>query len=173
MLRKMTDAMAGQSGYRLVFDSDMLFWAAPTELVTRASANQPLYLADLTDDGYTMSRADILRHLGHPAAKGVNGGLVALAAHRIDWELMEKACALLWESLGDRRLVEQTLWAIALAGQEAAPLDPVAYRLLIDPKMWQRARAEAKSPPLLHYAWHARLPYAATEWRRYLAEGMA
>lgn len=168
LLRKLTDAMAGQVGYRLLFDSDMLFWSEPRELLRTIAAQMPLYLADTVDDGYTATRAEITRALGVPVATGVNSGLVGLDATRIDWELMERACAFLRSAPGDQRLLEQTLWALALGAAEARPLDSAAYRVVVDPPHWQTACAQAPAPVLLHYAWQARLPYAAHEWRRYL-----
>lgn len=170
LLRKLTDAMAGRSGYRLLFDSDMLFWSAPSELLTRAAASEPLYLADTVDDGYTTTRAALTRTLGVPVARGVNSGLVGLDAGRIDWNLMERGCAFLRTQAGDQRLLEQTLWAVALGAGDARPLAPDSYRVVVDPPHWQRARAQSPAPALLHYAWQARLPYAAGEWRRYLQE---
>jgi hypothetical protein len=85
LLRKLTDAMAGRRGYRLFFDSDMLFWRTPSESLTRAAAGEPLYMADTVADGYTATRADITRALGVPVAAGVNSGLVGLDAGSIDW----------------------------------------------------------------------------------------
>ncbi|MDD3180126.1 MAG: hypothetical protein PHQ04_07200 [Opitutaceae bacterium] len=169
-LRKLTDAMAGTTGYRLYFDSDMLFWRQPEELLARAATRNPLYMADIVDDGYTMTRDAITRSLGVAAATGVNAGLVGLDASRIDWELMERACESLRNSPGDQRLLEQTLWAIALGAQDARPLAADTYRLVIDPMQWHAARIQTPSPALLHYAWHARLPYTASEWRRYLGD---
>jgi hypothetical protein len=151
----------------LFFDSDMLFWDEPRELLARATAGDPLYLADTVDDGYTATRAEITRALGVPVAKGVNSGLVGLDAGRLDWELLERACAFLRTAAGDPRLLEQTLWAVALGAAGARPLDAAAYRVLVDPPAWQAARAQSPAPVLLHYAWQARLPYAAGEWRRY------
>ncbi|HWA85409.1 MAG TPA: hypothetical protein VG710_04240 [Opitutus sp.] len=169
LLRKLTDAMTDRRGYRLFLDSDMLFWGKPRELLARAAKAEPLYLADVGDDHYTMPPADITRMLGVPVADRVNSGLVGLDAGAIDWDLMERACALLHAAPGDQRLLEQTLWAIALGAQGARPLDSDAYRLVIDPSQWRAACTHMPPPVLLHYAWHARLPYSAAEWRRYLA----
>lgn len=173
LLRKLTDAMAGRRGYRLFFDSDMLFWREPSELLARVTAVEPLYMADIGDDGYTVSRTILAGKFGVPVAAGVNSGLVGLTAERIDWELLERACAFLLESQGDRRLLEQTLWAVVLGAQTARPLDAHTYRTVIDPLQWAKVREQESSPALLHYAWHARLPYTAGEWRRYLKESAA
>jgi hypothetical protein len=170
LLRKLTDAMAGARGYRLFLDSDMLFWRKPTELLDRAAAGDPLYLADTVDDGYTANRAELQRALGTSAAAAVNSGLVGLDAGRIDWPLMERACAFLRSASGDRRLLEQTLWAIALGAVSARPLDAAAYRVVVDPPQFDAARKTVPEPILLHYAWRARLPYAGGEWQRYLAD---
>lgn len=168
LLRKLTDAMAGQEGFRVFFDSDMLFWSRPDELLSRIAAADPLYMADTVEDGYPASRAEIGRALGVSVAAGVNSGLVALDASRIDWDLMERACAFVRSTPGNQRLLEQALWAVALGAQQARPLAASAYRVMIDPTHWQQARAEHPGPILMHYAWYSRLPYLAGEWRRYL-----
>lgn len=170
LLRKLTDAMAGQRGYRLFFDSDMLFWKRPVELLDRGNAGDPFYMADTVDDGYTVPRAILRERFGVKVAAGVNSGLVGAHAERIDWELMERVCQFLLNSPGDQRLLEQTLWAVVLGAQSARPLTPETYRVVVDPAMWTAARAATPQPVLMHYAWHGRFPYTAKEWPRYLAE---
>jgi hypothetical protein len=146
----------------------MLFWREPTELTARARNQDPLYLSDISPDGYTANRTELRRALGVSVAEGVNSGLVGLDANQIDWELMERACAFLRAHPGDQRLLEQTLWAVALGAQSARPLNSSDYKVVIDPSGFRGALA-SHPPALLHYAWHARLPYAANEWRRYQA----
>ncbi len=168
LLRKLTDTMAGRSGYRLLLDSDMLFWLPPTELIARAAAGEPFFLADIGEEGYSASRAELNRRFGVEVAPGVNSGLVGLFADRIDWDLLERACGFLRSGPGDQRLLEQTLWAIALGAQSARPLDAANYRVVIDPPACAAAIRADPPPVLLHYAWRARLVYEASEWRRYL-----
>jgi hypothetical protein len=167
LLRKLTDAMAGQQHYRMFFDSDMLFWREPQDLLERAAAHGALYMADIADDGYTVSRQILREKFGVTAASAVNSGLVGLNAEKIDWDLLERVCAFLVEAPGDKRLVEQTLWAVALGAQSASPLPAHDYCVVVDPRQWEDAQNGA-APILLHYAWHARLAYTAEEWRRYL-----
>lgn len=167
LLRKLTDTLAGERGYRLFLDSDMLFWHQPDELLNRAARSEPLYMADLGDDGYAVPRAVLKQRLGIEPAPGVNSGLVGAHAERVDWDLIERACKLLVAEGRDQRLLEQTLWAVVMASQEARPLDAGDYRLVIDPP-GLRAVLAAGRPALLHYAWHARLPYLAHEWRHYV-----
>ena len=167
LLKKLTDAMAGQSGYRLFLDSDMLFWRRPQELLDRVHAGAPLYMRDIVDNGYTISAAELGQSLGTPVALGVNSGLIGLDAGRLDWNLLERACAYIENSIGNQRLLEQTLWAVALGKQDAKPLDERAYKVLVAPKDFSPVVADAAS--LLHYAWYSRLVYSAADWRRYLA----
>ncbi|MDD2765428.1 MAG: hypothetical protein PHE83_15810 [Opitutaceae bacterium] len=167
LLRKLTDTLTDGRGYRLFLDSDMLFWRRPDELLRRARRSEPLYLADLGDDGYALPRAVLKQRLGVEPASGVNSGLVGAYAERVDWDLIERACKLLVAEGRDQRLLEQTLWAVVLATQEAKPLDAREYRVVINPP-GLRAALAAGRPALLHYAWHARLPYVADEWRRYI-----
>jgi len=169
LLRKLIDTLAGEHGYRLFLDSDMLFWRRPDELLSRAGRSEPLYMADLGEGGYTLPPAVLKQRLGVEPAPAVNTGLVGAHADNVDWDLLERACALLLAEGQDQRLLEQTLWAILLAQQNARALPASDYRVVIDPLACRAALAEGR-PVLLHYAWHARLFYAADEWRRYLLE---
>jgi hypothetical protein len=166
LLRKLLDTLTDMEGYGLVLDSDMLFWRRPDSLLARAEREQPFYLSDIGEEGYTLPLRELKSALGVEAAAGVNSGLVAAHAGKVDWDLMERACRLLVGSAGDQRLLEQTLWAIALGGQDAKRLCEADYRVVIDPDGWRAAMEE--NPVLIHYAWHARLPFVAGEWRRYL-----
>jgi hypothetical protein len=167
LLRKLTDTLAGEHGYRLFLDSDMIFWRRPDEMLARLARAEPLYMADLGDDGYTLPRSMLQEKLGITAAPGVNSGVVAVHPEQVDWDLLERACAFLLSEGGDQRLLEQTLWAIVLGAQNGRPLPASDYRLVIEPPACREAIAAGR-PALLHYAWHARLHYAASEWQYYL-----
>ncbi|HXB02130.1 MAG TPA: hypothetical protein VNV15_04855 [Opitutaceae bacterium] len=167
LLRKLTDTLAGERGYRLFLDSDMIFWRRPDEMLDRLARAEPFYMADLGDDGYTLPRSGLQEKLGVTAAPGVNSGVVAVHPEQVDWDLLERACALLLAEGGDQRLLEQTLWAIVFGAQNGRPLPASDYRLVIDPPTCREAIAAGR-PALLHYAWHARLQYAAAEWQYYL-----
>ena len=167
LLRKLTDTLAGERGYRLFLDSDMVFWRRPDEMLARLARAEPFYMADLGDDGYTLPRSVLQEKLGITPAPGVNSGVVAVRPEDVDWDLLERACALLLAEGRDQRLLEQTLWAIVLGAQNGRPLPAADYRLVIDPPACREAIAAGR-PALLHYAWHARLVYAASEWQAYL-----
>ncbi|HTQ30163.1 MAG TPA: hypothetical protein VMI53_03045 [Opitutaceae bacterium] len=168
LLRKLTDSLAGERGYRLFLDSDMIFWRRPEELLRRLAQTGPLYMADIGEEGYTLPRATLTERLGLAPAPAVNSGLVAVRAEDVDWDLLERACALLLAEGRDQRLLEQTLWAVVLGAQDAHRLPAGDYRVVIDPPACGAAVAAGR-PALLHYAWHARLPYLAEEWQQYLA----
>ena len=172
LLRKLTDTLAGERGYRLFLDSDMIFWRRPGEMLARLARTEPFYMADLGDDGYTLPRSVLQEKLGVAPAPGVNSGVVAVHPEAVDWDLLERACALLLAEGRDQRLLEQTLWAIVLGAQKARPLPAADYRLVIDPPACRETIATGR-PALLHYAWHARLLYAASEWQYYLNSSAA
>jgi hypothetical protein len=129
-------------------------------------------MADLGDDGYTLPRSMLQEKLGVAPAPGVNSGVVAVRPEDVDWDLLERACAFLLAEGRDQRLLEQTLWAIVLGAQNGRRLPAAEYRLVIDPPACRDAIAAGR-PALLHYAWHARLPYAAAEWQHYLETNSA
>jgi len=59
-----------------------------------------------------------------------------------------------------------------LGAENAQPLPAADYRVVIDPPACREAIAAGR-PALLHYAWHARLLYAAAEWQYYLNSSAA
>jgi hypothetical protein len=168
LMRKLLDALAGQDGYHLFVDSDVLFWREPRELVEAATAEQSLYLDEGSGESYCLPRAKLERELGMTLPPGVNSGLVGLQAGSLDWELLERAVAVM-EGRGNRRILEQSLWGVALATQNPRALDPTSYKLCGYPEHVAALRAGPAEnfPTMVHYAWHARYPYLESEWKIY------
>jgi hypothetical protein len=100
---------------------------------------------------------------------GVNSGLVGLDVSSLDWQRLERAASLM-EGRGNRRILEQSLWGVALAAQNPKALDSTSYKLCGYPEHVAALRAGSKVefPAMIHYAWHARYPYFETEWKKYL-----
>jgi hypothetical protein len=128
-LRKLTDVHAGLSGWRLVLDSDMLFFRRPDFLLDwLRDPRRPAHMTDVAQCyGYP---AAVLGGLaGADLAERVNVGVVGLQSDAIDWDRLEAWCRTLLERHGSHYLLEQGLTAMLLAGRacdEAPEADYVA-----------------------------------------------
>jgi hypothetical protein len=129
-LRKLTDVHAGSRGWRLVLDSDMLFFRRPDALLAWLEAPaRPLHMADVKD-AYGFSPA-LLRTLAEqPVPSRLNVGVCGLQSDRIDWIRLETWNRRLIEAEGTSYFEEQALVALMLAGSDAECLPAADYLLM-------------------------------------------
>lgn len=124
-IRKLIDPHLAQSGWKLVIDSDLLFFRRPELLVNWLDAPaHPLHAVDcLTSYGYSR---ELMRSLaGHPIAELVNVGLTGLNSSELDWDRLEHWTRTLIERERTNYYLEQALIAMLVAGRECttAPAD--------------------------------------------------
>lgn len=171
LMRKILDALTGEQGYHLFIDSDVLFWKEPAELIVATAKHQAIHLDEGSGESYCLPRAKLERELAMKLPEGVNSGLVGLDAGLIDWHLLERAAGIM-AGRGNRRLLEQSLWGVALVGQDPRALNARDYRLCGYPEHVAALRdlPPEQFPAMLHYAWHARYPYLESEWQMYLRD---
>ena len=132
-IRKLTDVHAGLSGWKLVIDSDLLFFRRPTLLIEWVdSPGQPLHAVDYeTSYGYTRPLLDSLA--GARVAELVNVGLTGLNSGELDWDKLEYWCRTLIECEGTHYYLEQALIAMLLAGRDCAIAPAADYVTLPRP----------------------------------------
>ncbi|MBI5771146.1 MAG: glycosyl transferase [Verrucomicrobia bacterium] len=159
-LRKLTDAHVGRRGWRLVLDSDMLFFRRPDALLAWLDApSRPLHMLDV-QDAYGYPEATLRELAGRPLPEHVNVGVCGLRSDAIDWEKLEWWAARLLTRHGTSYYLEQALVALLFAGAEAARLPAPDYRLL-------PTEAECQSPTaaLHHYVAESKRGYFRHAWR--------
>ncbi len=158
-LRKLTDLHAGRRGWRLVLDSDMLFFRRPDALLEWLSApTKPIHMLDIGDAyGYPVSALQEL--LDAPLASHVNVGICGLRSDALDWDRIEHWCAALLAKHGTSYYLEQALVAMILSGQNALRLPVEDYRLLPDDAECRRPTAA-----LHHYVAEAKRGYFRHAW---------
>lgn len=122
-IRKLTDVHVGAHGWKLVLDSDMLFFAAPQFLLDWLENSQhPCHMVDTkTSYGYPLELMASLA--GGAIAERLNVGICGLQSEAIDWEQLEYWCKTLIEQHGTHYYQEQALIAMLMATQtpQAAP----------------------------------------------------
>jgi hypothetical protein len=119
-IRKLTDVHVGQSGWKLVLDSDLLFFHRPQFLLDWLDQPcKPLHAVDCeTSYGYPRTLMNELA--GVPVAELVNVGLTGLNSSTLDWERLEDWCRRLTEQHGTSYFLEQALIAMLVAGRDCA-----------------------------------------------------
>jgi hypothetical protein len=159
-LRKLISPHLGSTGWKLVLDSDLLFFRRPGFILNwLAHPAQPLHMTDVAD-AYGYSRP-LLEHLaGAPVAARLNGGLCGLLSEELEWEKLEWWCARLIRAEGTSYFLEQALLALLTAGRPCAIAPSTDY-------ITQPARDEALAPRAVmhHYVDQSKRWYLRAAWR--------
>lgn len=157
---KITDVHAGASGWRLVLDSDMLFFRRPDFLLNwLQTPGQPLYMLDV-GDAYGYSRPLMESLAGASVPSRLNVGLCGLDSSSFDWERLEFWCRRLVEAEGTCYYVEQALIAMMLAGRPCTIAPRTDYLLLPD-----SAECAAPRATMHHYVAGSKRGYFRDAWR--------
>jgi len=119
-LRKLIDPHLASTGWKLVIDSDLLFFRSPAFLLDWLTAPaHPLHAIDCeTSYGYSRSKLEQLADA--PLAELVNVGLCGLNSSELDWEKIESWCRALIRAEGTHYYLEQALVAMLVAGRPCA-----------------------------------------------------
>lgn len=158
-LRKLTDIHLGPGDWKLVMDSDMLFFRKPEAVLDWFGNPQSIYMQDIgTMYGYPAAFMEELAGCSIPPR--VNVGLCALQSDSIDWDRLEYWCSSQMKRYGPRYLQEQGLTAMLLAKQKAAPLSRSDYVVL--PTLEEGRRPTAV---LHHYVAHSKRAYFQHGWK--------
>jgi hypothetical protein len=160
-IRKLTDVHAGSRGWKLVLDSDMLFFRRPDFLLAwLAAPDRPLHMVDV-EESYGYSRALMQSLAGAPPPPLVNVGITGLASESLDWERLERWCRDLIAAEGASYYLEQALIAMLVAGNPCAVAPAADYIVLPD-------EAECRNPRavLHHYVANSKRWYFRETWQR-------
>jgi hypothetical protein len=160
-IRKLIDVHVGQSGWKLVIDSDLLFFRRPEFLLSWLSApDRPLHAVD-SHESYGYSRSLMERLAGAPIPPLVNVGLCGLRSDDLDWQRLERWCAELIEKERTSYFLEQALVAMMAACNQPCAVAPGADYLT------QPTRDEVLAPRAVmhHYVAESKRWYFRFGWR--------
>ncbi len=167
-LRKLTDAHVGHHGYRLVLDSDMLFFRPPDALLAwLAAPDRPIHMLDV-HDAYGYPSATLAALAGRAVPSCVNVGVCGLDSDHLDWPRLESWTAELLARHGTSYYLEQALVALLLADTPARRLPARDYRLLPD-----EAECRAPTAALHHYVDLSKRGYFRHAWKHVLHADLA
>ncbi len=160
-IRKLIDPHLGSTGWKLVLDSDLLFFRRPDFLLEWLdSPARPLHAVDCeTSYGYT--RPSMNELAGVPVSDLVNVGLTGLNSSELDWGRLEHWCATLIARERTNYYLEQALVAMMLAGRECCVAPASDYVTLpVEPE------ASACRAVMHHYVANSKRAYFQNNWRR-------
>ncbi len=159
LFRKLTDIHAESGEMRTFFDSDMLFFATPTEIDNNLL--NPAGCIFQTDcwESYGYSRALTERLCGHTIPGSINIGIFSLDGAKIDWERVESWVGEMEAKEGRRYNITQCTCAMLIAGQAHVRLPSDRYPVL------PTSDQVDFSLPLHHYVSDAKPLYFRSAWR--------
>lgn len=163
-IRKLIDPHVGHTGWKLVIDSDLLFFRPPDFLIRWLDApDRPLHAVDC-ETSYGYSRALMESLAGAPVAELVNVGLTGLDGAQLDWEKLEHWTATLHAREGTSYYLEQALIAMLVAGRDCAVAPAADYVTLPRPP-----EDRACAAVMHHYVADSKAAYFRHNWRAALA----
>jgi hypothetical protein len=163
-IRKLVNPHLGSTGWKLVLDSDLLFFREPALLLSWLDAPAaPLHAVDVRRSyGYSDT---LLRSLASaPLADRLNVGLCGLRSDELDWDRIERLCRTLIAAEKTNYFLEQALVAILLAGRACIAAPAADYVT-----MPARTEARACRAVMHHYSADSKRWYFQTNWRRSVA----
>jgi hypothetical protein len=163
LMRKLLDLHAGQSGWRLFLDSDMLFFREPRWMLNwLCRPDRPVYMWD-HENSYGYSPALLDKIFGQTMPHFVNTGFCGMQSESIDWDRLEYWARLLHAAEGTNHFSEQCLTAMmmTLNGGSAAPREYLIYP----------SEAESRKPTAVmhHYVAESRTWYHIHGWPQLIA----
>lgn len=165
-IRKLTDPHLGSTGWKLVIDSDLLFFRRPDVLLRWLDApEQPFHAIDC-ETSYGYSRPLLESLAGAPLAELVNVGLCGLRSESLDWDQLEHWCRVLVEREGTHYFLEQALVAMLVAGRDCTVAPASVYVTNPRPPESDDCRAV-----MHHYVAGSKRWYFQHNWRRAMASG--
>ena len=163
-IRKLIDPHLSSTGWKLVLDSDLLFFHRPQFLIDWIDhPTRPLHAVDC-ETSYGYSRPLMYELAGAQVRDLVNVGLTGLNSGELDWERLESWCQILINREQTNYYLEQALVAMLVAGRECAIAPADEYVTLpVEPEV------TACRAVMHHYVAHSKRWYFQHNWRRALS----
>lgn len=156
-------AFASSLGWKLILDSDMLFFREPSLLLNwLRHPTRPFYMCDV-ENSYGYTPGLLGRLSAAPIPDRLNAGMYGLHSGEIDWIELETKCGRLITEEGPHYYLEQALLALLLAGRQCVVAPAADYVTLPAPPEAADCRAV-----MHHYVAESKCWYFRQNWRRCL-----
>ncbi|WP_157682257.1 glycosyl transferase [Mucilaginibacter mallensis] len=160
-IKKMLDVhTAGISDWKLVLDSDMLFWKEPKAMINwLKNPDSPLHMVD-TVNSYGYSPALMHELCGSEIPKLINVGAIGLNTTTLNWDAIEFWVKTLEEKEGTSYYLEQALSAMLIGQTPSVVLDKDDYK--VNPSA---ADLQQTANTLHHYVDLSKEIYLKNAWK--------
>jgi len=117
-IKKLTDVHCGSEGWKIVLDSDMLFFKYPSQMMEwLENPTVPFFILDIVN-AYHYS-FELMEELSKKKIeRNLNVGAIGLKSETIDWEKLEEWIGIMEKQEGSSYYLEQALSAMIVAGQD-------------------------------------------------------
>ena len=159
-LKKLTDihTLPG-TDWKLVLDSDMLFWNTPDEIIQwLKNPREPIHMVDCVES-YGYSKQLMQQLSGHAIPPLLNVGTIGLNSAMINWAAVDTWIHKLEEKEGSSYYLEQALTAMLIGNQSSTILDKDTYKVNPTP-------GDAKPSVLHHYVDLSKKHYYTQAWKK-------
>lgn len=164
-IKKLTDihTLNHCKGFKLVLDSDMLFYQSPKEIIEwLKNPISPLHMIDC-EEAYGYSHQLMEQLCGSAIPELVNVGVIGMDSESINWELLEDWVKQLEEKEGTCYYLEQALSAMLIAGKTATVLTRDTY--IVNPS---EAEINETTAILHHYVDLSKMGYYTKAWKKFV-----
>ncbi len=161
-IKKLTDihTIPG-NGWKLVLDSDMLFWDNPVAMINwLKNPDKPLHMVDCTES-YGYSPPLMAQLVKGKIPSLLNVGAIGLNSNAINWENLESWIPVLEEAAGKSYYLEQALSAMLIANTPCVVLSADKY--IVNPNVDVTANDKGT---LHHYVDLSKKQYYNNAWKK-------
>lgn len=158
-IRKLIDVHLERPDWKLVLDSDLLFFRKPDYLLEwLANPERPLHAVDY-EESYGFPRSTMESLCGATLPHRLNVGICGLHSDQLDWEQIEYWTSSLLQQYGSHYFLEQALVAMLCAGKSCAVAPAEDY--ITCPQEPERSECSAV---MHHYVAHSKDQYFKRNW---------
>jgi len=159
-IKKLTDIHTLPGTWKLVLDSDMLFWAQPKAIIDWfENPDKPIYMQDC-QNSYGYSKQIMEKICGAKIPDLINVGVIGLNSASINWVKLNAWVQALERQEGASYYLEQALTAMLIGESEALVLP--AHEYIVNPGI---ELVRQKKGTLHHYVDLSKEPYFKTAWK--------
>lgn len=163
-IRKLIDVHLASEGWKLVLDSDLLFFKRPRVLLQWLAAPRGLLHAVDCKESYGYSRPLMEGLVDAPLPSRVNVGICGLRSETLDWVELERWCSTLIQRERTNYYLEQALVAM-LASRTPCVVAPAEEYIT----MPSHAEVTAPTAVMHHYVAQSKRWYFREGWRHFSA----
>ncbi|RZL69650.1 MAG: glycosyl transferase [Pedobacter sp.] len=159
-IRKLTDIHTiDGDDWKIVFDSDMLFWSAPNEIIDWIrNPTMPIHMIDCVEAyGYSLTLMEELAK--EKIKKRLNVGVIGLNSKAINWNKLESWTENMESREGKSYYLEQALSAMLIGSQYSLALNSESY--IVNPQPTDKGI-------LHHYVDYSKKTYQTEKWIKIL-----